>query len=59
MLENAEDFVTAADALAGKNVAHVRYHLATLALEEIGKARIDALLQRFTFDEPEGYKQVE
>src|SRR5258708_816788 len=39
-IKNAEGFIRAADALISANVPHVRYHLAALALEEIGKAFI-------------------
>ena len=39
-LENAEDLVKSARQLNGKNVAHVQYHLAALALEEIGKSSL-------------------
>jgi AbiV family abortive infection protein len=40
ILANAESFVRAARALQDQDVEHVRYHLATLALEEIGKATL-------------------
>ncbi|HVZ12286.1 MAG TPA: AbiV family abortive infection protein [Patescibacteria group bacterium] len=39
-LQNAEDLVKSARALTGKDVAHVQYHLAALALEEIGKSSL-------------------
>ncbi|MGI0058382.1 MAG: AbiV family abortive infection protein [Nitrosotalea sp.] len=39
-LKNAEDFINSADALENKNVEHIRFHLAVLALEEIGKAEL-------------------
>ena len=39
-LVNAEEFVNSAKLLKGKSTAHIRYHLATLAMEEVGKAVI-------------------
>ena len=39
-LENAEALVNSAKTLEGKSTAHIRYNLAVLALEEIGKAVI-------------------
>jgi AbiV family abortive infection protein len=39
-LENAEALVNSAKTLEGKNTAHIRYSLAVLALEEVGKAVI-------------------
>ena len=39
-LENAEALVHSAKTLEGKNTAHIRYNLAVLALEEVGKAEI-------------------
>ena len=39
-LANAEEFVNSAKLLKGKSTAHIRYHLATLAMEEVGKAVI-------------------
>ena len=39
-LANAEEFVNSAKALKGKNTAHIRYNLAVLALEEVGKVVI-------------------
>ena len=37
-LDNSETSLDSAKALQGKNRNHIAYHLATLALEEIGKA---------------------
>src|SRR5574341_1393393 len=37
-LENAESLLTAGKHLVGRQFDHIRYHLATLALEEVGKA---------------------
>jgi AbiV family abortive infection protein len=37
-LKNAESLLDAAKRLAGEEHAHIRYHLSTLALEEVGKA---------------------
>ena len=39
-LENAEALVNSAKILEGKSTAHIRYNLAVLALEEVGKAVI-------------------
>ena len=39
-MENAEALVNSAKILEGKNTAHIRYNLAVLALEEVGKAVI-------------------
>jgi AbiV family abortive infection protein len=39
-LENAEDLVGSARQLTEKNVSHIQYHLAALALEEIGKSSL-------------------
>jgi len=39
-LKNAEDLVNSAKNLLGTNVDHICYHLAALALEEIGKAEL-------------------
>ena len=39
-LANAEELVNSAKLLKGKSTAHIRYHLATLAMEEVGKAVI-------------------
>ena len=39
-LANAEALVNSAKTLEGENTAHIRYNLAVLALEEIGKAEI-------------------
>ena len=39
-LENAEALVNSAKTLEGENTAHIRYNLAALALEEVGKAVI-------------------
>jgi AbiV family abortive infection protein len=39
-LKNAEDLVKSAKTLLGQGVNHICYHLATLALEEIGKISI-------------------
>ena len=37
-LANAEKLLNSAKLLKGKNAAHIRYHLAVLAIEEVGKA---------------------
>lgn len=37
-LQNAESLLAAAKHLIGRNFDHISYHLATLALEEVGKA---------------------
>ena len=39
-LENAETLVNSAKTLEGESTAHIRYNLAALALEEVGKAVI-------------------
>ena len=39
-LENAESILRAEQLLDGRNLEHIRYHLATLCLEEIGKAQL-------------------
>ena len=39
-LTNAEELVNSAKTLAGESAAHIRYHLAALAIEEVGKAVI-------------------
>ena len=39
-LANAEALVNSAKTLKGKNAAHIRYHLAALAIEEVGQAVI-------------------
>lgn len=39
-LKNAEDFVNAAKQVSGQSLQHIQYHIATLALEEIGKAEL-------------------
>lgn len=39
-LANAEELVNSAKLLKGKSTAHIRYNLAVLALEEVGKAGI-------------------
>ncbi len=39
-LANAEELVNSAKLLKGKSTAHIRYHLAVLAIEEVGKAGI-------------------
>ena len=39
-LENAEVLVNSAKTLEGKSTAHIRYNLAVLAFEEVGKAAI-------------------
>ena len=36
-LENAQELLNSARALKGKNTTHIRYHLAVLAMEEVGK----------------------
>lgn len=58
-LKNAEDLVTSAKALQGRSVEHVCYHLAVLALEEIGK--ITLLQTKFAIAEhgdPEAHPKV-
>ena len=37
-LENAQQLLNSANALKGNNTGHICYHLAVLAMEEIGKA---------------------
>jgi len=39
-LKNAEDLIVSAKLIAGKNLQHIQYHLAALALEEIGKGEL-------------------
>ena len=39
-LANAEELLNSAKLLKGKNNAHIRYHLAVLAMEEVGKSGI-------------------
>ena len=39
-LQNAQDFVESAQKLSAEKYRHVRFHLAALALEEIGKAEL-------------------
>lgn len=39
-LQNAEDLITSAKRLKDSNLQHIQYHLAALALEEIGKAEL-------------------
>ncbi len=39
-LDNAEDLIMSAKKLANSNLQHIQYHLAALALEEIGKAEL-------------------
>ena len=36
-LENAQELLNSARTLKGKNTTHIRYHLAVLAMEEVGK----------------------
>ena len=42
-LTNAEALVNSAKTLEGENTAHIRYNLAVLALEEVGKAVISQM----------------
>ena len=39
-LENAEALVNSAKTLEGENTAHIRFHLAALAIEEVGQSAI-------------------
>ena len=51
-LANAEELVNSAKALKGRNTAHIRYHLAVLAIEEVGKAVLLSIkFTKLTFDE--------
>ena len=58
-LKNAEDLVASAKALLGRDVDHICYHLAVLALEEVGKAQL--LQTKFAiaeFGDPEDHPTV-
>ena len=51
-LENAQELLNSARALNGKKTAHIRYHLAVLAMEEVGKVGLLAVeFTRHVFDE--------
>ena len=51
-LANAEELVNSAKTLKGKNTAHIRYHLAVLAIEEVGKTVLLSIeFMKLTFDE--------
>ncbi len=51
-LANAEELVNSAKALKGKSTAHIRYHLAVLAMEEVGKAVLLSIeFGKLTLDE--------
>ena len=51
-LANAQELLNSAKTLKGKNTAHIRYHLAVLAMEEVGKVELlSAEFSRLTFDE--------
>lgn len=39
-LKNAEDFLRTAESLVGKNVNHIAFHLAALAMEEVGRVSL-------------------
>ena len=51
-LENAQELLNSAKTLKGKNTTHIRYHLAVLALEEVGKVELLSVeFSRLMFDE--------
>ena len=51
-LANAEELVNSAKTLKGKSTAHIRYHLAVLAMEEVGKAVLLSIeFGKLTLDE--------
>ena len=51
-LANAQELINSAKNLKGKNTAHIRYHLAALAMEEVGKAELlSAWFSSLRFDE--------
>ena len=51
-LANAEELVNSAKFLKGKNTAHIRFHFAVLAMEEVGKAVLTSIeFAKLTFDD--------
>ena len=51
-LANAEELINSAKTLKGKNTAHIRYHLAVLAIEEVGKNVLLSIeFMKLTLDE--------